>query len=86
MKKPAFFAFLIATLLFVMVWMRFYVLELTMINSHYEKIYEDEYNRYIKLKLNSEKLLSVKRLREYANDSLKMHFANGDDYASRNDD
>lgn len=81
MRKQTVFVILIAVIMFMITWTRFYVLQLTMIINGYEKEYETEHNRYLQLEMERDKLLSLDRLENYARDTLNMHFPSGADYA-----
>lgn len=81
MKKHTVYIIIVAVIMFLMAWSRFYVLQLTMIINVYEKEYETEYNKYIKLQLEKDRLLSLDRLEHYGRDTLQMVFPSGADYA-----
>ncbi len=81
MKKQAMNILIIAIILFMITWTRFYVLQLTMLINEHEKEYESAKGRYMKLSLEINHLMSYERLHRVAVDSLSMHFPTGDDYA-----
>ncbi|MDY6787440.1 MAG: cell division protein FtsL [candidate division WOR-3 bacterium] len=86
MKKVSFWIFLGFAALFIISWMRFNILQLTMIIGNYDAEYKKQTNRYMQLKLTQEHLTSYARLKNYGRDTLNMRFPDGDDYASGNDD
>lgn len=68
--------------LFLIVWQRFYTLQLTMANDRLENDLKERGNMHKRLEFREKDLLSLERLEKYAKDTLNMKYASGKDYAA----
>jgi len=67
--------------LFIVVWQRFYILQLTIANDRFDAERKEKNNLQKRLIFKEKELLSIERLEKYAKDTLGMKYASGKDYA-----
>lgn len=82
MKNYLKIAGFIFAFLFIVVWQRFYILQLTMANDKLENELKERGNMQKRLEFREKELLSLERLEKYAKDTLNMKYASGKDYAA----
>ncbi len=82
MNKPIVWLLVFFIFFFILAWQRFYTLKLTILLDNDESKYREKCNRMRKLELQRDEYKSIKRLENFAVETLNMKYPDGRDYVS----